>query len=114
MNLDKESKDLFRVHFLNILSSLKVDAMFLAFLYSYPDQGGMIGRAKMEDLMWSREENSLRTFRLLLVMSRKGFRGFKALVEAMVFTGQEVLADQVHEEISRDFSSRKNEYYPYF
>ena len=101
-----------RKHTLNILVNIDVDATFLCFLYSYP-QAKIIDKLFMEDLM-AIQSKIKRAFHLLMHIHRRGKQGFQALVEAMVYTEQRYLADQIDAEIAKKFWERRETHYPPF
>lgn len=112
--LRRAAQEVIRRHMVNLVLNLDVETLFLVYLYSYPD-GEILDRSRMLDFASDRYTSRAKLkFDLLMHLSRKGHEGVKALVHAMVFTGQKYLADQVHPEMSEEFWARRNQHYPRF
>lgn len=111
-----EAHALFRKHILNLLINMEVDVKFLVFLYSFRDgEHDVLDKMHMQDFASEHyTSRSKQKYDLLMHLYGKGYDGLKALVQALVFTGQKYLADEVHLGISQAFWSRRNQHYPRF
>lgn len=106
----KTQRECLRTHFLFLIKHMTFDIMLLCFLYSHED--GIIGTGFMEDYFSSLPTK--RNFDLLLRISKCGPKGFKALVQGLVFTRQKYLADMLDSEISTEFHGKRLTYFPSF
>lgn len=108
----ESTESILRRHMLNILVNIDIDATFLCFLYAYPE-GEIVDRLYMEDLL-STHSKTKRAFELIMHIHRKGKIGFRAFVEAMVYTEQRHLANQLDFEMAKDFWEKRHSHYPPF
>lgn len=111
-----ESQQQFRKHFLFLLVNMEVDVRFLVYLYSYREgDREVLDRNEMQNFASERCTNCLRQkYDLIMHLYTKGYHGLKALVQALVFTDQKYLADEVHQGISQAFWNRRAQHYPRF
>ena len=110
------AKETFRKHFLRLLLNVRVDLVFLIFLYSYED--GMLDKFHLQLYMKQNfhgsELQEFGIYELLMYLSTRGHKGLKAFVEGMVFTDQFRLANEIEPDIAKQFLDKREEYNPSF
>lgn len=85
-----------RKHYLYYLLDVRIDEVFLGYLYSPKSEGspGVISEIEMEDIMGLRPD-TMKAYFLHNILSKSGPVSLKIFIEALVYTNQIDLAEKL-------------------